>query len=171
MRMYVKNLKQIILRDFQPTMVFVSILIMKILLVSDSHGDYESLDRLYKAYPNMDLYLHAGDSEQDEWSLKPFISVRGNCDHYYDFPNYLVIPSPQGNIYIQHTPFISSSVISEHKAKIVIHGHTHCRRNEKRNGILYINPGAISYARDKYDGSYAILNIDDNGIEVKFYTL
>ncbi len=144
---------------------------MKILLVSDSHSDYESLDRLYKMYPNMDLYLHAGDSEQDEWSLKPFISVRGNCDHYYDFPNYLVIPSPIGNIYVQHTPYVSKSVISEHNVKIVIHGHTHTRRQEEINGILYLNPGAISYARDKYAGSYAILNIENNRIEVKFYTL
>ena len=144
---------------------------MKILLVSDSHGDYESLDQLYKMYPNMDLYLHAGDSEQDEWSIKPFISVRGNCDHYYDFANFLLIPSPIGNIYVQHTPFVSKSVLDKHNAKIVIHGHTHIRRNEMKNGILYINPGAISFARDKYNGSYAILTIEDNDIEVKFYTL
>ena len=144
---------------------------MKILLVSDSHGDYESLDTLANKYPNMDLYLHAGDSEQDEFSIKPFISVRGNCDHYYDFPNFLVIPSPHGNIYVQHTPFVSKSVISEHNATIVIHGHTHTRRNEVVNGILFINPGAISYARDKYDGSYAIIEIDEKSVEVKFYTL
>ena len=144
---------------------------MKILLVSDSHGDYTALDRLAKAYPNMDLYLHAGDSEQDEWSIKPFISVRGNCDHYYDFPNYLVIPSPYGNIYVQHTPFVSPSLINEHKAKIVIHGHTHTRRNEMKNGILYINPGALSFARDKYSGSYAIIDLDANHVDVKFYTL
>ena len=144
---------------------------MKILLVSDSHSNYEALDRLFKMYPNMDLYLHAGDSEQDEFSIKPFISVRGNCDHYYDFLNFLVIPSPYGNIYVQHTPFVSKSVINEHNAKIVIHGHTHTRRNEKVNGILFINPGAISFARDKYEGSYAILNIEENKVEVKFYTL
>ena len=144
---------------------------MKILVVSDSHGDYESLDRLYKMYPNMDVYLHAGDSEQDEFSIKPFISVRGNCDHYYDFQNYLVIPSPIGNIYVQHLPYVSKSVISEHNAKIVIYGHTHTRRHEKINDILYVNPGAISFARDKYEGSYAILTIDSNNIEVKFYTL
>ena len=144
---------------------------MKILLVSDSHGDYEALDQLAKKYPNMDLYLHAGDSEQDEFSMKPFISVRGNCDHYYDFPNFLVIPTPAGNIYIQHTPFVSKSVISEHNAKIVIHGHTHTRRKEMVNGILFINSGAISFARDKYDGSYAIIEIENQRVEVKFYTL
>ena len=144
---------------------------MKILLVSDSHNDYVSLDRLAKMYPNMDLYLHAGDSEQDEWSIKPFISVRGNCDHYHDFPIFLIIPSPYGNIYVQHTPFVSPSVINEHKAKIVIHGHTHTRRKEMKNSILYINPGAISYARDKFDGSYAIIEIETNHVDVKFYTL
>ena len=144
---------------------------MKILLVSDSHSNYEALDRLYKMYPKMDLYMHAGDSEQDEFSIKPFIAVRGNCDHYYDFPNFLVIPSPYGKIYVQHTPYVSKSVINEHNAKIVIHGHTHTRRNENINGILFINPGAISYARDKYEGSYAILNIEKNNVEVKFYTL
>ena len=144
---------------------------MKILLVSDSHGDYASLDRLASMYPEMDLYLHAGDSEQDEWSIKPFISVRGNCDHYYDFPSFLIIPSPYGNIFVQHLPFVSKSTIDEHNTKIVIHGHTHTRRNEKKNGILYVNPGAISYARDKYDGSYAILDIDSNHVDIKFYTL
>ena len=144
---------------------------MKILLVSDSHSDYASLDRLAAMYPEMDLYLHAGDSEQDEWSIKPFISVRGNCDHYYDFPIFLIIPSPYGNIFVQHLPFISKSVIAEHNAKIVIHGHTHTRRNEMKNGILYVNPGAISYARDKFNGSYAILDIESNHVDVKFYTL
>ena len=48
---------------------------MKILLVSDSHSDYTALDQLAAKYPNMDLYLHAGDSEQDEFSIKPFINA------------------------------------------------------------------------------------------------
>ena len=144
---------------------------MKILLVSDSHGDYASLDRLAALYPNMDLYLHAGDSEQDEWSIKPFISVRGNCDHYYDFPEFLIIPSPYGNILVQHTPYISKELLDKHKPKIVIHGHTHIRRNEMKHDILYVNPGALSYARDKFDGSYAILNIESNTVDIKFYTL
>ena len=119
----------------------------------------------------MDLYLHAGDSEQDEWSLKPFISVRGNCDHYYDFPEYLIIPSPYGNILVQHTPYVSKELLNKHNARIVIHGHTHIRRNEMKHDILYVNPGALSYARDKFDGSYAILDIESNSVDIKFYTL
>lgn len=156
---------------YKTTTFFATIWKMKILLVSDSHNDYASLDRLVASYPNMDLYLHAGDSEQDEWSIKPFISVRGNCDHYYDFPEYLIIPSPYGNILVQHTPYISKELLNKHNVKIVIHGHTHTRRNENKNGILYVNPGALNYARDKFDGSYAILDIETNSVDIKFYTL
>ena len=134
---------------------------MKILLVSDSHGDYASLDRLAASYPDMDLYLHAGDSEQDEWSIKPFISVT----------EYLIIPSPYGNIFVQHTPYVSKELLNKHNAKIVIHGHTHIRRNEMKHDILYVNPGALNYARDKFDGSYAILDIESNSVDIKFYTL
>lgn len=144
---------------------------MKVLLVSDSHGNYDSLNRLFKMYPNMDLYLHAGDSEQDEFSLTPFVSVKGNNDRYYDFNNHLLIPTPYGNMYVQHTPYVSNGVIKTNQVKIVVHGHTHIRRNQIINNIIYINPGAISYARDKYAGSYAILTIDINSVDVKFYTL
>ena len=40
-----------------------------------------------------------------------------------------------------------------------------------KHDILYVNPGALSYARDKFDGSYAILNIESNTVDIKFYTL
>ena len=58
---------------------------MKILLVSDTHGNNVALDALVKKYPNMDLYLHCGDSESDEYSIYPFRSVKGNCDYFGDF--------------------------------------------------------------------------------------
>ncbi|HHT67072.1 MAG TPA: metallophosphoesterase family protein [Erysipelotrichaceae bacterium] len=144
---------------------------MKVLVVSDSHGNGEALHQLIKKYPKMDLYLHAGDSEQDEFSIRPFISVRGNCDRYYGFNHYLLIPTPYGNMYVQHTPNVSKNVIKDNRVKIVIHGHTHFRRNEIITQVHYINPGAISYARDKYSGSYAILTIDTHSVEVEFYTL
>ena len=80
---------------------------MKLLVVSDSHGDNESLEKLALIYPNMDLYLHLGDSESDEFSIKPFISVKGNCDFYPNFENRLIIPTPLGNIFASHYQFIS----------------------------------------------------------------
>ena len=76
---------------------------MKILLVSDSHGDERILKELVTAYPNMDYYLHAGDSGLDRDTLYPFESVRGNTD-YYPFDDLLRIYTPMGYLLIKHKP-------------------------------------------------------------------
>lgn len=144
---------------------------MKILLVSDSHGNNEALDLLVATYPNMDLYLHAGDSESDEYSIYPFRSVKGNCDYFGDFLDHLVIPTPIGNMFVQHRPIPNSDLLREHKVKIFVYGHTHVRKLDKSNDIIVINPGAISFARDRFDGSYAILDITEKNVDVKFYVL
>ena len=104
---------------------------MKILLVSDSHGDYESLDRLAKMYPNMDLYLHAGDSEQDEWSIKPFVSVRGNCDHYYVFPNYL-------GTFLYNIYHLFPRVLSMNTTRKLSYMGTHILVEMKKRMVYYI---------------------------------
>lgn len=144
---------------------------MRILVVSDSHGDTATLNRLVGMYPQMDLYLHAGDSESDEAMLRPFISVRGNCDRYHDFNDFFLIPTPYGNLYIQHKPHFFNPTTAISDVKIFVHGHTHIRRKESLNGVMYINPGAISYARDCFEGSYAVVTINSQTVQVEFYTI
>ena len=144
---------------------------MKILLVSDTHGNNEALDYLVRKYPNMDLYLHCGDSESDEFSIYPYRSVKGNCDYIGDFMMRLVIPTPYGNMVVQHKPIIDASFLRDNNAKIFVFGHTHRREFKKENGIYMINPGAIAFARDKYDYSYALLNINKDKVEIEFHTL
>lgn len=144
---------------------------MKLLVVSDSHGNNQALEQLQLIYPNMDLYLHLGDSESDEFCIKPFISVEGNCDFYPNFQNYLIIPTPLGNIFACHSPYISKGEIVSKKAKFFLHGHTHKRRFETIDNITYLNPGSISFARDGNDLSYMILEITDKGFEVAFKCL
>ena len=55
---------------------------MKILLVSDSHGDDESLRKIANKHNNCDYYIHLGDSQSSPDLIRPFVSVRGNCDYY-----------------------------------------------------------------------------------------
>ena len=76
---------------------------MKILLVSDSHGHEQILKDLYRQYPKMDLYLHAGDSALDISSIYPYISVRGNCD-YYPFDDRYLVYTPVGYLLMKHKP-------------------------------------------------------------------
>ena len=144
---------------------------MKILLVSDTHGNNEALDLLTKTYPDMDLYLHLGDSESDEYSIYPFRSVKGNCDHFGDFPEYLVIPTPRGNLFAQHRPYPNSDLLRQYSIKIFAYGHTHVRKYSEESGIIVVNPGAISFARDSFDYSYAIMDITKDDVDVTFHTL
>ena len=144
---------------------------MKILLVSDSHGNNEAINMLLKQYPNMDLYLHCGDSESDEFSLYPYRSVMGNCDIAYDFPHHLIIPTPYGNMLVQHKPNPDTDLLRSNHIKVFAYGHTHVRKYSEEFGIVCINPGSISFARDKYDGSYAIVTITEKKVEVEFHTL
>ena len=144
---------------------------MKILLVSDSHGNNEAINLLLKRYPKMDLYIHCGDSESDEFSLYPYRAVQGNCDCAWDYPEYLVIPTPYGNMFVQHRPLAKSELLRQYNVKIFAYGHTHIRKYSIEQGIVCINPGSISFARDKYDGSYAILDIDEKEVKVEFYTI
>lgn len=144
---------------------------MKILLISDTHGNNVVIDKLVEMYPNMDKYLHAGDVEGDEYSLAPFDAVKGNCDHYSTLPIQRIISTPYGNLFMTHEPHMPINIKKEYDIKIFIHGHTHRRKFVQENGLYIINPGSISFSRDGYELSYAILTITENDVQVEFKTL
>ena len=75
---------------------------MKILVISDTHYELDNLSKLLKKYPDMDLYLHAGDSEWSPDELFPFQSVKGNRDYLSSFPKELVFNTPLGNLIMRH---------------------------------------------------------------------
>ena len=45
---------------------------MKILVASDAHGNVDLMLDLVKEYPKMDLYLDAGDSQSDRYTLRRY---------------------------------------------------------------------------------------------------
>ena len=143
---------------------------MKVLLVSDTHNNNYAVDILKEAYPDMDIYLHLGDSETDKFNMGDFRTVRGNMD-YYDFPESLLIPTPYGNMYCAHKPIINDRLFKEKEVKIFVHGHTHIRKFINENGLIIVNPGAVSFPRDKFEGSFAIMDISKDKVEVEFHTI
>lgn len=144
---------------------------MKIIVCSDSHGNNQALDEIKKRFPDVDYYLHAGDSESASYDILPFDSVKGNCDRWIDFDEKRLIETPFGRLLIQHFPDIDINKLKKNNIKVFIHGHTHKRRYEMISDIYFINPGAIAYARDGNDLSYVLLTINNDNIEVKFYSL
>ncbi|MCQ2792417.1 MAG: YfcE family phosphodiesterase [Bacilli bacterium] len=146
---------------------------MKILLVSDSHGDDESLRKIASKHNDCDCYVHLGDSQSNDESIRPFIAVKGNCDFYSSkFPKFLELNSPYGKIYCEHIPFYQTSIptLKRHNFKIYLCGHTHIKKNEMVDGVRVINPGAIAYPRDSW-ASYAIVTITENSVKCQFYDL
>ena len=145
---------------------------MKILLVSDTHGNNEVLDKLVKLHPDMDLYLHLGDSESTPEMLRPFVTVKGNCDYFSTADEKFMVRTDVGYLFATHKPPLVDPIEAEKCGiKIICHGHTHKRRFEKIGNIVYINPGAISYARDGHDLSYLIIEIENNRVKHTFMNI
>ncbi|MCB9498110.1 MAG: metallophosphoesterase family protein [Erysipelotrichaceae bacterium] len=144
---------------------------MKILVCSDSHGNNQALEEIVKKYPHCDLYLHAGDSESEELALFPFETVKGNGDIGFEMFERRILSTPYGKILMQHMPRIPYAIIHKYQIKIFIYGHTHRRYYGEEDGLIILNPGAISFPRDHYDLSFAILNIDEQHVEVEFHSL
>ena len=143
---------------------------MKILIVSDSHGHNEIIDDLIRDNKDVDIFLHAGDSEVPPHTLFPFRVVKGNCDYSFDMEYEYIIPSPFGNILLRHKDDRGIDYLREHDIKIYIHGHTHIKECYKKNGICYINPGSLVYPRDE-DASYALMVSDEKNCYLAFYDI
>ncbi len=144
---------------------------MKILVCADSHGNNQALQEIVKKYPKCDLYLHAGDSESEEFALFPFETVKGNCDRVSDMSERRMFTTPYGKLLMQHMPKIPYSLIKKYGVTIFVYGHTHRRFYSEEDGLIVLNPGAISFPRDPYDLSFAILDVDEKHVEVEFHSL
>ena len=135
---------------------------MKILIVSDSHRNDEILYDLVKEYPDMDLYLHAGDSQSFPEGIYPFDSCLGNCD-YYPFMEKRFIRTEFGNILMKHFPDLEKEEMKD--IKVFICGHTHRYLLKQIDHVLWINPGSVSLSRDGTDGTFVILTMEGDYIK------
>jgi putative phosphoesterase len=89
----------------------------------------------------------------------PLTLVRGNCDSNNDWP--LVVDLERGGLKfrLQHIP----PERPPEDVDVVLHGHTHVPRNEKRAGVLFLNPGCVTRPNRGAAPSVAWLEISDNG--------
>ena len=81
--------------------------------------------------------------------------VRGNCDSNFEWP--LVVNLSHGGLKLrlQHIP-------PDHlpdDVDVLLHGHTHVPRNERRGNVLFLNPGCVTRANQGAPPSVAWLEI------------
>ncbi|MBQ0010755.1 MAG: YfcE family phosphodiesterase [Ruminococcus sp.] len=147
---------------------------MKIVIISDTHGDRERMERVLRIHPDADIYLHAGDSELASDALFPFIGVRGNCDWGSDLPEEITLPTPYGNLYIthgHHGVLRTRAELHRLNARIFVSGHTHVHGAILREDGFFFNPGSLAKPRDGENGTYLVLNVTEKTVTYRFYEM
>lgn len=153
---------------------------MKILVMSDTHGDAEVIRRVRDAHQNADWVIHCGDSElpYDHPYLENAIKVRGNCDSDDRFPNEEVFETEEIKGFVAHGHLLNvkSTIMNllyrskEIGANAAFFGHSHLLGAELVDGILLVNPGSLLKPRGIKDKSYAIVEFENQTWTVTAYT-
>lgn len=141
---------------------------MKIVLLSDTHGDEHLAEAVYLREQGADCYLHLGDSELPPSEIAPFVGVKGNRDHFGGYPLERKIKTPLGFLKATHRPPEPSLLSKEKDIAIYAFGHTHVRMFKKVGNLWLINPGSALLPRDGLAPSYCVLVIEDGKVEAVF---
>lgn len=152
-------------------------LAMRMIVVSDTHGDLRGFKAIIDQQPKADLFIHLGDCEWDLDQIKTtfpdkqFLSVAGNCDFGSDTPTENETVACGRRIFYTHghpyhVKFGYASAIGEARrrgADILLFGHTHLAYTAYEDGLYIMNPGSVGHPRDSHP-TYGVLDITDAGI-------
>ncbi|MGE7940491.1 metallophosphoesterase [Lysinibacillus xylanilyticus] len=153
---------------------------MQILVMSDTHGDSDVIEKVRGFFPNIDTFIHCGDSELpfSHKALDGMKKVRGNCDIDQAFPDEAVFDIEDVTVFVTHGHLfnVKTSILSlsyrakEVDAQIVCFGHSHILAAEMIEDVLFLNPGSLLKPRGRKEKSFALVEIEDTYFEVKFFT-
>ena len=148
---------------------------MKLVFISDTHGDLSLIKQVALREYDADVFLHLGDVEAYPEEISPFVAIKGNCDSsLYHYPLERCISLPSGKtMFLRHIPLTEQEAeeIAKKGFSYFIHGHTHRREDEIRGGIHHLCPGSLSKPRDGFYGSYLIMECDERGEKITFKTI
>ncbi len=153
---------------------------MRIVVASDSHKDYYSLQKAVMSQPTADVVIFCGDGEDDIDTLemkfpeKMIIAVKGNTDWCSEKRYSEEIELEGKNLFITHGHLFGvkhdySQIINQAhslEADILLFGHTHVPYTDYDNGMYILNPGSIGYS-----GTYGIIDITKAGIVTNIINL
>ncbi len=149
---------------------------MKILIISDTHGNHDNLDIVLEQEKPLDLLIHLGDAQGKEDYIEVVAEcsmevVAGNNDFYSNLPREQELKIGKYKAFLTHghhyyvnagTDRIKKEGINR-MADIVMFGHTHKPVLEKEGTMVVLNPGSISYPRqEERCPSYIIMELDEN---------
>ena len=157
---------------------------MKILIMSDTHGyDRNALSVIDREGP-VDCLLHLGDVMGSESRLErearkkngkcQVYMVAGNCDFFSSLPTFCVTQIGGHRFFLTHghrfsvsmdgTEYLAAEARLQ-KCDIAVFGHTHKPLiEEDSTGMLILNPGSLTYPRgQEREPTYMVLTLSEDG--------
>jgi putative phosphoesterase len=155
---------------------------MRILVISDSHGNTPLALQACDMAGDIDALFHLGDGGEDAGILAhaldiEVIHVAGNCDIGSASPRELLLECEGKKLLLVHGDAFgvkSGMGLLEKRAReagahAVLFGHTHRATVTTLSGILAVNPGTLM--RSARHKSFAILDITPAGISARLYDI
>ncbi|MBR3299645.1 MAG: metallophosphoesterase [Clostridia bacterium] len=162
---------------------------IKLGVLSDTHGNSPAADAALKLIGPVDGYLHLGDVVTDADRIasvtgKPVYSVRGNCDSILgpaaERPTELAVEFEGVKLLLVHghkhgidaySTFTARERAIELGCSALVYGHTHIPQLVQRDGIIVLNPGSPSIPRGGYKPSCAVIEIENGKLRGRILTL
>lgn len=149
---------------------------MRILVVSDTHGNSARFLEIVKKHDDIDTVVFLGDGLSDLGYVnananRTLYYVRGNCDWSSDAPKSRFVELGGKKVFITHgheysVKFGLESLIeaaNARRADLVLFGHTHAPYNTYMDGLYIVNPGSLC-APQYGSPTYAVIDVSPSGI-------
>ena len=150
---------------------------MRILIVSDTHGNDRNFERvMMRTYP-VDMIFHLGDLEGSEIYFEdicpcPIHMVSGNNDFFSPAPPEQVVEIEGHRIFMTHGHRYSvayglekiKEAAKARQCDLAFFGHTHRPMIDEDDEVIVVNPGSLTYPRQMdRKASYVIMEVDSDG--------
>lgn len=154
---------------------------MLIGVVSDTHGYIDP--RAFPLLEGVELILHAGDVGNQAildrfGQIAPVHAVRGNTDTSQPLarrlPARLSLELEGVPIFMTHIggkPELLLKALPDPRPRVYIFGHTHEALHDEREGVLFLNPGAVGRPRFGGGLSIALLELKNGAVSARILTL
>lgn len=157
---------------------------MRILVVSDTHHDFKSLQEAVLEQPEASVVIHLGDGEREFDDVaalfpdKQFYAVAGNCDFASQNPTENILTAAGKRIFYTHghecgVKYTLDTLIArarEQKADIALYGHTHVPYTSYEDDLYIMNPGSLGHPREGQP-TYGIIDLTKSGIVLNVINL
>lgn len=136
---------------------------LKIFVLADTHNHLPK--NLESLAAGADEIWHLGDVCAPSLLLElekvgpPVTLVRGNCDSNFDWPLVADLKRHGVRFRLVHIP----PSRAPENVDVLLHAHTHVPRNERRDGVLFLNPGCVTRPNRGAPASVAHLEIAPGG--------